>query len=94
MGSWEEGPALHGNDLNPIGAFNSDGRLLALGDASGVARLVDPETGKELAHLTAPEDGRLAPIGFTADGARLITLNDAGGLLLFDLRRSVRGWWS
>ena len=86
MGGWEEGPPLHGDDLNPFGAFSPDGHVLALGDAPGVVRLVDPETGTEWARLTAPEDGRLAPVGFTADGARLIVLSDAGGLFLFDLR--------
>ena len=84
---WEEGPALHGYGMNPMGAFSADGRLLALGDAPGVVRLLDTETGRELARLTAPEDTRLTPTAFTPDGARLIVYSgDSSALFLFDLR--------
>jgi WD40 repeat protein len=84
---WEEGPELHGDALNSSGVFSADGRLLALGDAPGVVRLLETETGRELAHLTAPEDSRLEPSAFTADGARLVVYSaEASTLHLFDLR--------
>ncbi len=84
---WEEGPPLHGDALDPDGAFSPDGRLLALGDAPGVVRLLETETGRELARLTAPVESRLSPTAFTADGARLIVYSDQdSALYLFDLR--------
>jgi eukaryotic-like serine/threonine-protein kinase len=84
---WEEGPPLHGDPLNPFGVFSADGRLLALGDAPGVVRLLDPESGRELARVTAPEDARLYPVAFTPDGARLIVYNaESFALALLDLR--------
>ncbi len=84
---WEEGPDLHGDSLNPWGAFSADDRLLALGDAPGVVRLLETETGRELARLTAPEDSRLMPTAFTADGGQLIVYStDSFALFLFDLR--------
>ncbi len=84
---WAEGPDLHGDPLNPYGAFSADNRLLALGDAPGVVRLLETETGRELARLTAPVDARLTPTAFTADGARLIVYSEPdAALYLFDLR--------
>jgi serine/threonine protein kinase/WD40 repeat protein len=76
VGTWEEGPKLGGVALNAYGAFSADGKLLALGDAPGVVRLVVPDTGAEVARLKLPEQTRLAPACFTPDGTRLI----AGGL--------------
>ncbi len=84
---WEEGPDLHGDPLNPSGEFSPDGKLLALGDAPGVVRLLETETGRELARLTAPVESRLSPTAFTADGARLIVYSGQdSALYLFDLR--------
>src|SRR5205085_1224835 len=57
------------------------------GDAPGVVRLVEPDTGRELARLTAPESTRLVPCCFTPDGSTLITLGtESEALHLFDLR--------
>jgi hypothetical protein len=87
VGTWQEGPDLGGNPLNPGGAFSPDGKLLALGDAPGVVRLVRVDTGKEIARLTAPEPVGLGPCCFTPDGGQLITAgHDTQALHLFDLR--------
>src|SRR5262249_8017306 len=48
VGTWREGPALHGDVLNASGAFTADGKLLALGDAPGVVRLLRPDSGQEI----------------------------------------------
>jgi serine/threonine protein kinase/WD40 repeat protein len=87
VGNWQEGPNLHGTTLNASGAFACDGKLLALGDVPGIVRLVVPDTGKEIARLTAPEQARLAPCCFTPDGAKLITMSpETQALHIFDLR--------
>jgi eukaryotic-like serine/threonine-protein kinase len=86
--TWREGPALgetmsFSNDC----AFTADGKLLALGDTLGVVRLVVPDTGKEVARLTAPEQTRLRPLCFSPDGTRLITWGlETSALHVFDLR--------
>jgi tetratricopeptide (TPR) repeat protein len=87
VGTWQEGPALGGPATNGSFAFTPDGRLLALGDVPGVVRLVRPDTGKELARLTAPEETRLNPQCFTPDGTQLVTLgSETQALHLVDLR--------
>jgi Tol biopolymer transport system component len=61
---------------------------LALQDVPGVVRLVVPDSGKEVARLTAPETIRLVPLGFTANGKRLICGTDENETLhIFDLGR-------
>src|SRR5262249_27302649 len=63
------------------------GTVLALRDVLGVVRLVAPNTGKELARLTAPEQTFLEPCCFTADGSSLVTWGaETGALHQFDLR--------
>jgi serine/threonine protein kinase/WD40 repeat protein len=85
-GTWQEGPAL-GDPFLSTGVFTPDGDRLAVSEAPGVVRLVWTATGKELARLTAPEQSRLWPQGFTPDGARLITCgSESEALHIFDLR--------
>ncbi|HEV3343121.1 MAG TPA: WD40 repeat domain-containing serine/threonine-protein kinase, partial [Pirellulales bacterium] len=84
VGTWNEGPKLGNSALR--GAFSADGALLALQDEPGVVRLVVPDTGKEVARLTAPETIRLNPICFTRDGRRLVCRVEEGeSLSIFDL---------
>jgi serine/threonine protein kinase/WD40 repeat protein len=91
VGTWVEGPKLGGtsanSSLNAGNAFSRDGKLLALGDAPGVVRLVGTDSGAEIARLTAAEPNRLLPFCFTADGAQLLTVGvETGALYVFDLR--------
>jgi WD40 repeat protein len=87
VGTWREGPVLGGPANHGVLAFSPDGKLLALGDDPGVVRLVVPDTGKEIARLTAPEQTRLKPHCFTPDGGQLITLGwDSEAIHIFDLR--------
>jgi serine/threonine protein kinase/WD40 repeat protein len=87
VGSWEEGPSLGSSPLNSRAAFSCDGKLLALGDAPGVVRLMAADTGAEIARLTAPEQDRLAPCCFTPDGTQLLAIAvETRVLRVFDLR--------
>jgi hypothetical protein len=87
VGTWEEGPPL-GDALASHGcAFSTDGRLLALGGATGVVRLIHSETGVEAARLSAPEKMRFILAVFTPDGETLITLGyESRELHVFGLR--------
>jgi WD40 repeat protein len=91
VGTWEEGPKQGRTSvkdtLTASGAFSPDGKLLALGDAPGVVRLVVTDSGAEIARLTAPEPNRLLPFCFTADGTQLLTFGaETMALYVFDLR--------
>jgi serine/threonine protein kinase/WD40 repeat protein len=86
VGSWEEGPSVGRTSLNPSGAFSCDGKLLALGNQPSVVRLVMTDTGAEIAQLTVPEQSRLVPCCFTADGTKLLAVGtETGALYVFDL---------
>jgi hypothetical protein len=59
---------------------------MALEDVPGVVRLVVPDSGKEVARLTAPDASRLVPICFTRDGRRLVCrATESETLSIFDL---------
>jgi eukaryotic-like serine/threonine-protein kinase len=84
IGSWEEGPFIGGLQYS---AFSPDGKLLATDTGSGAVRLVDPETGQEIARFEDPNQDRAGWIGFTPDGMRLLTASsDSGSIHLWDLR--------
>jgi serine/threonine protein kinase/WD40 repeat protein len=70
VGTWEPGRRVGG-----AGVFAPDSKLMALGTAAGVARLVNPATGRELAVLEGPNEATLYPT-FTPDGTKLIGLGN------------------
>jgi tetratricopeptide (TPR) repeat protein len=85
--TWQEGSVLGSSFSGSFGTFSPDSKLLALADAPGVVRLVRTATGKEVARLTAPDQTRLWPQCFTADGSQLITMGiESEELHIFDLR--------
>lgn len=52
-----------------------------------MVRLVDPNTGTELARLPTPEETRFKPQGFSPDGAHLILVGpETGAIHVIDLR--------
>jgi serine/threonine protein kinase/WD40 repeat protein len=83
VGTWEPGPQQLGAgmpwDVSP------DSRIVVLGLAEGVYRLVELATGRELARIEDPEKFHGCAV-FTPDGTRLVvTAKD--GLRVWDLRR-------
>jgi serine/threonine protein kinase/WD40 repeat protein len=80
---WTEGPMVGG----AYGCFTPDEQLIAVGDTPGVIRLVETETGTELARLEAPEQSLLIPGTFTPNGEQLIAGGvDTSALHVWDLR--------
>ena len=71
----------------PSGLLAPDGRLLACLAGYGEILLVNFETGKELARLSIPEQTRLGPRNFSADGAWLYARGiESQQLYRWDLR--------
>jgi serine/threonine protein kinase/WD40 repeat protein len=86
VGTWQPARRFELTLFNP-NIFSPKGRLVALGGVFSVLRLVETDTGKEIARLTGPEPTQYAPLCFTPDGTRLIaTSADEKTLHVWDLR--------
>jgi WD40 repeat protein len=86
VGSWSPGITIRSEFSSNNFAFTHDGRLLAL-DRGFLVRLVDPESGRELATLEPPSEylrGVDWP-SFSPDGGRLAVPSD-WVILVWDLR--------
>jgi tetratricopeptide (TPR) repeat protein/WD40 repeat protein len=81
VGTWEPGPRLGAGVLR---CFSPDSRLAVLAMHTGSFRLVEVETGRELARLEDPER-HAGAASFMPDGTKLVaTAKD--GLRVWDLR--------
>ncbi len=87
-GSWEPGPRLHS-----AAVFSPNEHLMADTDATHIIRLVETESGRELARLEEPNLEVSGCPCFTPDGTRLITITNgtAGGIHVWDLSALRRG---
>jgi WD40 repeat protein len=89
VGTWREGAKLGGIEAFGMAcAFTRDGKLIALGDENpGLVRLVEPDSGREVARLAAPVSSRLLPKCFTPDSGKLVCIGrESQALYVFDLR--------
>src|SRR5262249_4388634 len=69
-GSWHEVGSWQQKAVPcPAGRLAPDGRVLAAIAGYGELRLVNFESGKEIARLSIPDQTRLQPSGFSPDGA-------------------------
>jgi WD40 repeat protein len=68
-------------------AFNPDSRMAALALSAQTVRLVESETGRELATLEAPEPQNISSLAFSPDGAQLVVATDGPIIQLWDLRQ-------
>ncbi len=86
-GSWQEGPRIAGPGESGRFAFSRDSQTLALTGGLCQVRLIQPDSGAEIARLTVPEQTSLYPQCFSPDGAQLVALGAENGLLyVWDLR--------
>jgi hypothetical protein len=68
-------------------AFTSDDRLVAVGEGYGVVRLLECETGREVARLEVADQTRLSPRAFAPDGGTLYAVGIENRLLyIWDVR--------
>jgi hypothetical protein len=89
VGTWVEGPLI--DSEGGMVAFSRDDRVVAVGNETGVIRLVEAATGREYVRLDAPVQTRFKPVAFTADGSQLLALGlDSQALHVLDLRRIRR----
>jgi serine/threonine protein kinase/WD40 repeat protein len=72
-------------------AFRPDGRLLALLETRTLVRLVDPATGRGLAHLEPPEPQPIVSMGFSPEGQLLTLTFDSDSIQVWDLAALRRG---
>lgn len=61
--------------------------MLVFEGGSGVAHLIDPESGKEFARLEDPNQDRAAHYSFSPDGTKLVSATSDGFCLhVWDLK--------
>src|SRR5262249_22415829 len=77
VGSWHLGPTIRVGANFLVTAFSRDGRLFAIDDA-GRVRLVDPNSGREVATLDAGSGSSTGfyCLAFSADGSKLAAGRD------------------
>ena len=87
VGTWEESSRLTEPNLAGAFAFSPDSKVLALTGHARQVLLVDPETGSEIARLTAPDQTRVHPQCFSPDGTQLVAMGpDMGVMYIWNLR--------
>ena len=68
-------------------AYSPDGKLLVIETGVGVARLLDPGSGKEYARLEDPNQDRAGHFCFSPDGTKLVSATGDGDCLhIWDLQ--------
>jgi WD40 repeat protein len=87
VGSWQPGRVI---PVEYAGtgqlALTRDGKVLAVTPAPHLVRLLETETGRELATLQAPELRNLVVLCFSADGSQLVAACGNQVIQVWDLR--------
>ena len=88
VGTWERGlqiPRPGRNNTGPM-AFSADGRMMACMPEPLTVKLLDPNTGNELATLTPPALASVEDLCFSPDGTKLAISTGTAITYLWDLR--------
>jgi eukaryotic-like serine/threonine-protein kinase len=89
VGTWREAQRLARpprERFPPAMAFASDGKMLALCHTWKTIRLVQPESGQELATLEAPDPWNISHLSFSADASLLAVAGGTSEFHIWDLR--------
>ena len=88
VGTWERGLRILRPGRNNTGpmAFSADGRMMACMPEPLTVKLLDPNTGSELATLTPPTPTSVEDLCFSPDGAKLAVCTGTAVAYLWDLR--------
>jgi serine/threonine protein kinase/WD40 repeat protein len=88
VGTWRLALQIEGE----APCFSPDGRLLVVQDSTRIIRLVEIETGLDLARLESPDLCEVYAATFSHDGSQLVlTTGDGPALHVWDLRAVRRG---
>lgn len=88
VGTWERGLHISRPGRNNTGpmAFSADGRMMACMPEPLTVRLLDPNTGAELATLAPPTPTSVEDLCFSPDGTKLAVSTGTAAVYLWDLR--------
>ncbi len=92
VGSWQPGPVISLGTVHFRSqmAFRHDSRVMAIVKSvrhEEVVQLIDPETGREIAILQAPEAFIISRLSFSPDGRQLAAATEPHRIQLWDLPR-------
>jgi tetratricopeptide (TPR) repeat protein len=87
--TWEEGSRIE-NNSNSGFTFTRDGKVMALSCEVGQVRLINPDTGGEIARLSVPDQTPLGPCFFSSDGSQLGAIGNETGILYVWNLRAIR----
>jgi WD40 repeat protein len=90
VGSWTKAHRIpRGASLNAPGlaAFTADGKVMASAHSVSLIKLVETDSGRELAALDPPKFEHVADLAISADGSWLAVSSNARGVRVWDLRR-------
>jgi len=93
VGSWQAGPVFHREHLSQgLGAlaFSKDGRILAVAHSAQNVKLIDTDSLKEIAMLSAPDPQLIWDLSFSQDGSLLAAATANHVIQLWDLREIRR----
>jgi serine/threonine protein kinase/WD40 repeat protein len=85
VGSWRQRQRFTAASRTPV-AFSADSSMFAFEAGHGTVRLIDPDSGRELARLEDPNQDRADDLTFNADGTQLLTNGEAVSIHVWDLR--------
>jgi WD40 repeat protein len=88
--SWQVRKRIHGEGRGGVPmhlAFSPDGQALAVTFTLNSIRLLDSESGTELATLTPPGSAKIEALAFSGDGNRLAAQAARQSVHLWDLER-------
>jgi WD40 repeat protein len=71
-------------------AFAPDAGILAVEVSTGILQLLDPESGRRLARLEAPDSSHILWLSFSPDGTKLVVYMEAGRIAVWDLPKIRR----
>ena len=89
VGSWTPGLMIPRDRLEPGPgplAFSRDSRMLAIARSAWTVQLIEPETGREIATLSAPDQQIINSLCFSPDAGHLAVATNNHTIQLWDLR--------
>jgi WD40 repeat protein len=90
VGHWAAGPKVQrdtATDYPGALTFSPDGKVLAIAQSWRLVKLLDADTGAELASLTSPDPQQITALAFSPDGSQLLVGTGARAVQVWNLQR-------